>query len=385
MSRTVNWTRALSLAALALCIAEPAAGLDHMAIERNGETLRLDGRNMILAQDGSCMFQTRDGVVWLVKSEEVVELSSDDAPFTPYTADELAGRLLAELPAGFDVHQTANYVICHNTSGGYAHWCGSLLERLHRAFTNFWSRRGFDLKKPEFPLAACVFADRRSYSRFATPELGEGVDAIVAYYSLRTNRVTMYDLSGIESGGGPPSRMNTAAQINQILSRPSAAPMVATIVHEATHQIAFNCGLHQRYSDCPLWFGEGIAMYFETPDLSSSRGWQSIGQVNKLRLSQFRKYQSRRPPDSLQKLVTDDGWRRSADTAIDAYAEAWALTYFLLQKKSGPYVEYLRTLSQKAPQNWDTPETRWADFRHAFGPDLDRLEEEFQRYMATVR
>ncbi|MHB8901294.1 MAG: hypothetical protein ACYC6Y_21300, partial [Thermoguttaceae bacterium] len=139
-------------------VAGPAMGLDHLALARNGQTLRLDGRSLVVAQDGSCMFQTRDGVVWLAKSEEVVETSSDAAPFQPYTAEELAGRLLAEMPAGFDVYHTANYVICHNTSRGYAQWCGSLLERLHMAFTNFWGRKGFELKKPEFPLIACVFS-----------------------------------------------------------------------------------------------------------------------------------------------------------------------------------------------------------------------------------
>ena len=377
-------TGAVLLLAVVLCAARSASGLDHVVLNRDGKTLRLDGRSMIVAQDGSCMFQTRDGVIWLAKADEVGERSSDDAPFEPYTSEELAARLLAELPAGFDIYYTANYVVCHNTSRGYALWCGALLERLHSAFTNFWSRKGFELKQPEFPLVACVFADKGSYSRFALPELGEAVNSVVAYYSLRTNRITMYDLSGIESSGGPTSRMNSAAQINRILSRPSAAPMVATIVHEATHQIAFNCGLHQRYSDCPLWFSEGIAMYFETPDLSSTRGWRSIGEINKLRLDQFRNYQRRRPPDSLQKLVTSDGRLRDTATAVDAYAEAWALTYFLLQQKTEAYVQYLQTLSKKAPQFWDTPETRWSDFRDAFGPDVNQLEVEFQRYLSKL-
>lgn len=370
---------------IALCAVRPAAAMDHLVLNREGKTVPLDGRSMIVAQDGSCMFQTRDGVVWLAAADEVVERSSDEVPFEAYTSEELARRLLAELPAGFDVYYTANYVICHNTSRGYAQWCGALLERLHRAFTNLWSREGFELKQPEFPLVACVFADKGSYSRFALPELGEAVSSVVAYYSLRTNRITMYDLSGTESMGGPSSRMSSAVQINRILSRPSSAPMVATIVHEATHQIAFNCGLHQRYSDCPTWFSEGIAMYFETPDLSSSRGWRSIGQINQSRLSQFREYQRRRPPDSLQKLVTDDDRLRETGTAIDAYAEAWAMTYFLLQQKPKEYVAYLRTLSEKPPQIWDTPEARWKDFSDAFGPDLNRLEVEFQRYMSKLR
>lgn len=369
----------------AICAVRPAAGLDHLVLNRDGKTLRLDGRSMVVAQDGSCMFQTRDGVIWLCMSNEVVELSADDIPFEPYTSEELARRLLAELPPGFEVYDTANYVICHNTSRGYALWCGALLERLHKAFTNFWSRKGFELKDPEFPLVACVFADKGSYGRFALPELGETVDSVVAYYSLRTNRITMYDLSGIELGGRSTTRMNSAAQINEILSNPKAAFMVATIVHEATHQIAYNCGLHQRYSDCPLWFSEGIATYFETPDLTSSRGWRSIGKVNQLRLRQFREYVPRRPVNSIQTLVTDDSRLRDTSTATEAYAEAWALTYFLLQQRPKEYVEYLQTLSAKVPQYWDDPEARWSDFEDAFGPDMNRLEIDFQRYMSKLR
>jgi len=375
----------LLLLAIAVCAARPAVGMDHLVLNRDGKTLRLDGRSMIVAQDGSCMFQTRDGVIWLASADEIVEMSSDDVPFEAYTSEELAARLAAELPAGFNVYHTANYVICNSTSRGYAQWCGALLERLHMAFTNFWSRKGFDLKEPEFPLVACVFADKGSYARFALPELGDAVNSVVAYYSLRTNRITMYDLSGIESGGGTSARMNSAVQINRILSRPSTAPMVATIVHEATHQIAFNCGLHQRYADCPTWFSEGIAMYFETPDLSSSRGWRSIGQINKLRLSQFREYQQRRPADSLQTLVSDDSRLRDTAKAVDAYAESWALTYFLLEQRRKEYVAYLRTLSEKPPQHWDTPEARWTEFLNAFGPDLNRLEREFQHYLSKLR
>ena len=126
-------------------------------------------------------------------------------------------------------------------------------------------------------------------------------------------------------------------------------------------------------------------MYFETPDLSSSRGWRSIGQVSKLRLNQFRDYSRRRPHNSLQMLVTNDDRLRDTATAVDAYSEAWAMTYFLLKQRPEEYVNYLQTLSQKAPQHWDDAEARWKDFRDAFGPDLNRLEAEFQRYISKLR
>ena len=76
--------------------------------------------------------------------------------------------------------------------------------------------------------------------------------------------MTMYDLTSIDRLRRPGDKRLTTAQINAMLSRPEGERTVATVVHEATHQMAFNCGLHTRYADIPVWVSEGIAMYFET-------------------------------------------------------------------------------------------------------------------------
>ena len=34
---------------------------------------------------------------------------------------------------------------------------------------------------------------------------------------------------------------------------------VATIIHEATHQLAYNSGMQRRYADNPMWVSEGLA------------------------------------------------------------------------------------------------------------------------------
>ena len=184
--------------------------------------------------------------------------------------EQMVKSTLAELPQGFDVVKTAHYMIFCNGSKAYAQWCGALFERLNMAFRNAWSRQGFELADPEFPLVAVVFADKPSYVRYAQKDLGDAADSVFGYYNMETNRMTMYDLT--ESGpsdASSRSRRNVGAgRINQFLASPNAAGAVSTIVHEATHQIAFNSGLHQRLSDCPKWFSEGIAMYCETPDLA---------------------------------------------------------------------------------------------------------------------
>ena len=365
-----------------LLVCSQALGLDHVTLERDGKQIRVEGRIVVTAKDGGLMLTARDGVIWTVPSREFVENMSDQTPFAPLDRDELSARVLTELPAGFDVHRTANYLVFHDTSKGYAKWCGSLFERLYRAFNTYWKGKGFALAEPEFPLVAVVFADKDSYVKFARAELGDAAESIIGYFSLRTNRMVMYDLTGAGRAQGRGSA--SLAAITKKLSRPEAAATMATVVHEATHQIAFNCGLHARYSDCPLWFSEGVAVFFEMPDLRSKHGWRGIGEVNRPRLAQFISYMRRRPADSLATLLMNDDRFRDTTTSLDAYAEAWALTYFLVRQRPKQYAEYLKLLADKKPLMWDSPERRRGDFERIFG-DLDELNVEFLRYMGRVR
>src|SRR3972149_1521792 len=279
-----NLPRSLACIALLFCTAALASAMDHVAFRREGKETQESGRLLVEAQDGGLLLMARDGVLWAIQPQELIKHTSDDAPFEPYTRDEMAKSLLAQLPDNFQVYQTTHYLIFFDTSRAYAQWCGSLFERLYMAFNNYWTHKGFELAEPEFPLVAIVFADRRAYVKYSRSDLGQAAESISGYFNLMTNRMTMYDLTGVESAARPTGRVNTFAQINQILAQPDAMQTVSTIVHEATHQIAFNCGLHTRLSDCPVWFSEGIAVYFETPDLRSAKGWSSIGAVNRFRL-----------------------------------------------------------------------------------------------------
>ena len=381
--RFAPFLRLIASVVLLVCLAAPrsASALEHVTFRRDGKTFQVAGRVEVTAEDGGLLVLGRDGMLWRVEPQQLVKRSKDEEPFTPLSAAELSKRLLADLPKGFAVYPTAHYLVCYNTSRGYAQWCGSLLERLYLAFTNSWSRKGFALSEPAWPLVAIVFADRQSYAKYAQPEIGEAAQSIVAYYNLESNRITMYDLTGSEAAGQPTER-SVAALINRLLSQPEAEWNVATIVHEATHQIAFNCGLHTRLSDCPRWFSEGIALYFETPDVTSIKGWRNIGAVNKIRLARFLEYVPRRPSDSLVTLLAGEKRFHDPKQALDAYAESWALTFYLIQKHPKQYVAYLRLLAEKKPLLADDPATRLAEFKQAFGEDLRRLDAEFVRYMS---
>jgi hypothetical protein len=373
------------LSVIALLVLTPAAafGLEYVTIQQNGSQKELAGKLEVEAEDGGVMLLTADGVLWPLPKEEIVSRKSDDKPFVPLAAAALAKKLTTELPDGFKIHQTKNYLICYNTSPAYAQWVGGLFERLNSAFYNYWTRRGIEMRPPEFPLVALVFDSKSSYAQHSRGELGDATNSIIGYYSLKTNRMTMYDLTGVEEFGGG-GKATTAARVNQILSQPGAERTVATIVHEATHQLAFNSGLQVRYADIPMWVSEGLAIYFETPDLESKTGWRNIGGVNRVNLVNYRRAAADGKLVSLEQLLSDDKRFRDPASAATAYAQAWALNYFLLKTRGDDYVKYLQAQAAQAPLVTLEPAERLKQFEENLGGELTTIEAEFLRYMRSV-
>lgn len=353
-----------------------------------GKKQTVRGRTVVEAADGGVLFEAVDGVLWLVEHNELQGREKLSTPFKPLTPVELSEQILAELPAGFRTYATPHYVVCYNTSRAYAQWTGSLLERLYKAFTNYWQHQGFDLHEPEFPLGVVVFADRSSYDQASREDLPAGTGNIVGFYSLRSNRINMFDLTGSEvvskQTGAAANRRGSMREINQMLSQPAATPLVATVVHEATHQIAFNNGMQTRFADIPLWLCEGMAVYFEAPDLASRSGWQGIGRVNYPRLERFRTNLGNWHDGSLEEMLRDSKRFRDPHTALDAYADAWALNYYLIKYQPKAYTAYLKELANKRPLIEDEPEQRLAEFRKRFG-DPPKLEQDFLKQMSRVK
>lgn len=239
------------------------------------------------------------------------------------------------------------------------------------------------LQAPETPLVAIIFDDVGQYQKHSRPELGNATAAVIGYYSLKTNRITTYDLTGLESVRQVSPRARSSVVINQILSQPAAAPSVATLVHEAVHQLAFNSGLQKRYADNPLWISEGLAVYFEVPDLSSSKGWRGIGGVHPMRLNRFRQTQNQRGPQWLQSLIASDDRFRDSREAGTAYAEAWALCHFLASRREDQLVAYLKDLCQEPLLEFLGPDDRCRMFVKHFG-DFAQLQRDLEAYVGTL-
>ncbi|MBA3727521.1 MAG: DUF1570 domain-containing protein, partial [Armatimonadetes bacterium] len=149
--------------------------------------------------------------------------------------------------------------------------------------------------------------------------------------------------------------------------------ILSTTMHEAAHQIAFNCGLLQRDAGGPCWLVEGMAIYCESTDQGD---WTALGSPNPLRIAELTRVKGNYIP--LQKLIENDQWRGTPNVLL-GYGQSWALFRLLMEEQTPQLQAYLRTLATRK-----TSEYRVADFRAAFGNDLTKLETRYQRYMDEV-
>jgi len=190
-----------------------------------------------------------------------------------------------------------------------------------------------------------------------------------------SNRVTTYDLTG----SGTITRPGRIG--DEILAQPEAAGLVSTLVHEATHQMVYTTGLAQRLAPVPVWLNEGIATVFEAPDMRAAGGWRGLGQINRSRLNRFR---TSYRPNGLEPLIRGDEAFRNTATAIDAYATAWALTWFLLETRKPRLIDYMRMQAAKPALADDSPEARIREFSDAFGASPADLEPAFIRHLSRL-
>lgn len=318
------------------------------------------GELLLEAQDGAIMLMADDGQIWIVQPDQLVKRESDDSPLVPLTDEEAAKRVLAELPRGFQAYHTTNYVVIHNTSESYAKLVGAQFEQLYRGFFTYWKNQRWELPEPKFPLIAVVMANRDDYIRYGMNDIGETAKSMIGYYHLTSNRLVTYKIPNLERN-------------------------IATVIHEGTHQLAFNRGMQKRYADNPKWVSEGLATFFESPDMSSPRGWRGIGRVNQVNLRRWRAYLPNRPQESLATLLADDTRFNHAATAPNAYGEGWALTYFLIKTRRKEYTAYMQRLSDGQLLKTKSPRERIQIFEEEFGMTLTQTDKAFKAYMRRLR
>jgi len=307
----------------------------------------------------------RDGRLWQFPPDEARDYHKTSDRFYGYSPADLRSILGRELGGGFDVSGTGHYLVAH-PRGKRDEWADRF-EELYRRFVHYFSVRGFGLVEPPFPLVGIVCRNQEEFSRYAAARGGPAGRGVLGFFSNQTNRIVLYDIGGGETG---------AAGWQQ---------NAATVVHEATHQMAFNTGIHSRYTQPPLWVAEGLATMFEgVVGAGEASDGPPRARANPSRLAAFRaSVAPNHRPEMLAELVATDRLFRAAPAA--AYAEAWALTFYLVETQPARHAEYLaRTARRPAFERYSSKQ-RTADFISVFGDDWRMLEARLLRFMEELR
>lgn len=326
--------------------------------------LRLPDRQVagrLLAHDQQKFwFLGRDGSLFQYPISSLQEYRELGGDYRPHSAMELKQQLSREFGSKFDVASTGTYLVvaARGEGVGYA----KLFDELHRQFTVSFRVRGLPLQPLEYPLVAVVWPDQGQFVACCKREGVTPTPGLMGYYLLNSNRVVLYDSSN--------QRGDEALD--------------ETVIHEAIHQVAFNTGLHSRLGGDPQWLVEGLATSLEpsTTRINPSRSTLA-SRVNRERYVRFRQFEkSRRSPDTLQAMILNDDLFRASP--LDGYAQAWALTFFLMERRPADYTRYLQHVSKRSLFQPYTAEARLRDFEAHFGTDWKKLDLDLLRFQARA-
>lgn len=358
---------------------------DRVNAEDSTEQTEIVGREIadyrtISGQGKYCMEDDR-GVIRAIPGDAIVSI--EDAPDTTLAElrKTLCEELLAEFGEGFSTKTSEHYVFVSDASEGYVEWGMRLFESLADGFRRYASQNKFVLTERVEPMVVVIFSTQQDFVRYAAKET-PSPDKIAAYYNMETNRVVLYDLSETEgTRAALNKRRRTFLETKEFLSRPNAAFNVATIVHEATHQIAYNEGLFQRTGPFALWTVEGLSLLFETPNGKASQGgwgYRSPFPTNKRQLAYFRNFVSRTTQkDAIRDLVRQDKFMVDLE---GSYATSWALFYYFYKKRPKELAGYVQEIAKRPPYTTYSPEDRVADFEKYFGDDWEKLQDSLLRF-----
>lgn len=210
-----------------------------------------------------------------------------------------------------------------------------------------------------------MFRNQDDYSQHAAANGAALQPGTVGHYDPTSNRVFLYDIS--ENGGDAGWGENAL-----------------TIIHEATHQTAYNVGVHRRFAEQPRWAVEGLAMMFEAPGVWNASSLQSQDdRINAERLGYFQRMTAERPSDWLVQLVAGD--ERFKSDSLAAYAEAWTLSFYLCETRPQEYSAYLARLGAREAFSEYSAMERVTDFTATFGSDFQLLTAQLERFVGALR
>jgi len=308
------------------------------------------------------LIMAADGWLHTVAADERQQkILTTEERFRPASAMAMRNQLRAEFGSGFEVVATANFLVVQPRGRG-DRW-PEMFEDSHRSFVEFMAKRGVKVRNGRFPMVAVVLPDAAAmYAEL--DRLGIDVSRVAGIYANRCNRVMTHD-------GG------------------RLADIATTVRHEAAHQSAFNTGVHSRVNDTPSWITEGIGQMFEPEALASGHaGAPLVDQINQESIEHLRDHFSLSNSEEInawvERLVDGDKAFGNAANVHTAYAVAWAMMFYLSQRDSDAFADYLNFTATRPPFETYRRGQRRIDFERITGTDTVTFSNRLTRYLASL-
>ncbi len=333
------------------------------------KTIQLEVQNRLL--EGKPLFWSKQRVTLLGRDGQLWEFQpwqaknpQEGTTFRPFSQSEMRGALLREFNQGYEVSGTGQFLVVH-PAGQRDVWA-QRFEELYRSMTHYFRVRGFQMNRPQFPFVAVVFPRQHDFIMYAQEHRMRVNSNILGYYDPQSNRIFLYDVT---AGQKDKSKWYVNAE---------------TIIHEAAHQTGFNTGLHSRYYQCPSWIIEGIGTMFEAPGVFDSRQYTQLDdRINRGQLEVFRQRVASHSYQTITDLLASD--RMFGTNTTNAYATAWAMSFYLSEREPKNYARYLKKAASRPPFREYSPEQRVKDFTSVFGANLKMFDARLGRYIEDLK
>src|SRR5262245_721400 len=278
-----------------------------------------------------------------------------------------------------------------------------LLERVYESFLLLFHAQAVPLDIPRERLKVVLFNeynDFREYADSLSPALAsasgfwEHIRNVSYFFDHGTTDTfkmlekiqdELHKIQADAKKARDPDTINKVKIIDLLIAQERENADITVVSHEATHQMAGNTGLLPRHVMIPRWVHEGLATYFEAPGDAT---WAGIGAVNEQRLMYYRALEKDRVHSNVDFIVADQIFDLAGgikSNLLHGYAQAWALTHFLLKNHIQKFVNFYRMLGEMPPDVALNPNLLQELFSRDFGSNHKSLDNEWRSYMRGLK
>jgi hypothetical protein len=294
----------------------------------------------------------REALAVLSKKEMPPKRDEPKEKLWKVSKDEETGKKLKEqnkIPEGFVVWRVEEFLLATDVEEKkipeYGALLGKLLENMRKTYTGLFKKQNKE------PMLVLLFNSRDDYRRFTESDgVPEGKDAY-GYYSGKKRKAYLFEL----------------AQATRKF-----------ILHECTHQIYAERMIGESGAKTSPWLFEGMAEYSEGAAVKEEFKWGRTHDENlwvvQNAIKQKKAFELRRLLSATKFEELFNSNYESEECQI-AYAESWALFYFLMEKQKDNLIDYIR--SEK------NGEGGIARFEQLFG-NVESIETAFEKFILSV-